>query len=435
MDQSETHASIDPVTGGMGRLQFSKQARQLLESDRTAFAIISIDIRQFKLINVSFGRSVGNVILDHIYRCIKQSLSEEELLVRDAGDVFYVLMKTRNRQEILNRLIFIRQKVDEKIITHALVGPHLVLRFGIYLPENDKTNFERMFEFANMARKHSDDVVGCNESCFFDPNRAAKTLEEREIFTQLVTSLKEGAFEVYLQPKVSMRDGRIVGAEALARWIHPKRGLLAPGHFIATLEKYRLIHRLDMFIFEAVCQMIAKWHEENHRVCPISVNLSRQTITIPGLLEHLRSVCTRYGVSPEEIELEITETDVIRDFASTKEFLRELRKIGFRSSVDDFGIGYSSLVCLKELIVDAAKLDRSFFLGSGERACIVLSAITTLLTKLGLQVVAEGVETQEQLDFLKTTTCDLIQGYVCFKPMPVSEFVQKAFIEDIICAL
>ena len=103
--------------------------------------------------------------------------------------------------------------------------------------------------------------------------------------------------------------------------------------------------------------------------------------------------------------------------------------------MDDFGIGYSSLVCLKELIVDAAKLDRSFFLGCGDRACIVLSAITALLTKLGLQVVAEGVETQEQLDFLKTTTCDLIQGYVCFKPMPVSEFVQKAFIEDVVCAI
>lgn len=215
MDQSETRASIDPVTGGMGRLQFSKQARQLLETDRTAFAIVSIDIRQFKLINVSFGRKVGNIILDHIYRCIQQSLSEDEILVRDVGDVFYVLMKTRNRQEILNRLTFIRQKVDEKIITHSLVGPHLVLRFGIYLPENDQTDFERMFEFANMARKHSDDVVGCNESCFFDPHRAARTLEEREVFTQLVTSLKEDAFEVYLQPKVSMKDGRIVGAEAL----------------------------------------------------------------------------------------------------------------------------------------------------------------------------------------------------------------------------
>ena len=207
MDQSKTRASNDPVTGGMGRLQFYKQARQLLESDRTAYAVVSVDIRQFKLINVGLGRKVGDIILDCLYRCIKQSLSEDEILVRDACDVFYVLMKTRNRQEILNRLIFIRQKVDEKVITHVLVGPHLVLRFGIYLPENDKTNFERMFEFANMARKHSDDVVGCNESCFFDPNRAAKTLEEREIFTQLVTSLKEGAFEVYLQPKVSMRDG------------------------------------------------------------------------------------------------------------------------------------------------------------------------------------------------------------------------------------
>ncbi len=427
MESSDKQALTDPMTGGMGRCQFFKRVKALLKSDRQSFAVVAFDIREFALVNLYFGRTEGNRFLKFIYRTIQETLSEDELLTRESGDLFYLLLKARDRGEILKRLGHISKKVDARIIKNKKVVPHLILRFGVYLPEDETTPVDHMFEYANVARKYS---TGLNDSCFSDHHRATKVLDDRIMISSLIDALSKDEFEVYLQPKVSLKDGRIVGAEALSRWNHPERGLLPPGQFIGLLEKYHLIHQLDLQVFEFVCQLLKKWHQTDYRTCPVSVNLSRQTIVIPGIFSHLKDLCDQYGVNPQDIELEITETDVIKDFELTKCILGKLRSIGFKCVVDDFGDGYSSLSCLKELTVDVIKLDRNFFTGTGEKAQLVLEAMTTLLTKMNVQVVAEGVETLEQLKFLRTTTCELIQGYIFYKPMPVCEFEELTFINN-----
>lgn len=428
MEQSDKQALIDPMTGGMGHCQFFKRAKALLKSDRESFAVVAFDIREFSLVNLYFGRTEGNRFLKFIHRSIEEMLSEEELLLRESGDLFYLLLKNRDRGEILKRLGYISKKVDARLIKNKTVAPHLMLRFGVYLPENDSTKVEHMFEYANVTRKYS---TGLNDSCFSDHRRTTKVIDDRVMTASLMDAFKNNEFEVFLQPQVSLKNGQIVGAEALARWNHPERGLLAPGQFIGLLEKYHLIHQLDLCVFESVCQLKQKWNHKHYRPCSVSVNLSRQTITIPGIFSHLKDLCDQYEVSPCDIELEITETDVIKDFKLTKCILEKLRGIGFKCAVDDFGDGYSSLSCLKELTVDVIKLDRNFFTGTGEKAELVLEAMTSLLTKMNVQMVAEGVETAEQLKFLRKTTCDLIQGYIFYKPMPVSEFEQLTFVEAV----
>lgn len=415
------------MTGGMGHCQFFKCAKALLKSDCKSFAVVALDIREFSLVNLYFGRTEGNRFLKFIHRSIEETLSEDELLLRESGDLFYLLLNSRDRGEILKRLGYISNKVDARLIKNKTVAPHLMLRFGVYLPNDCSTSVDQMYEYANVARKYS---TGLNDSCFSDHRRTTKVIDDRVMTASLMDAFKQNEFEVFLQPQVSLKNSQIARAEALARWNHPERGLLAPGQFIGLLEKYHLIHQLDLYVFESVCQLKQKWNHKHYRPCSVSVNLSKQTLTIPGIFSHLKDLCDQYEINPYDIELEITETDVIKDFKLTKCILEKLRSIGFKCAVDDFGDGYSSLSCIKELTVDVIKLDRNFFTGTGEKAELVLEAMTSLLTKMNVQMVAEGVETAEQLKFLRKTICDLIQGYIFYKPMAVSEFEQLTFVED-----
>lgn len=413
------------------RSWFVEKTEARLAEGAYDFAIVSIDVCDFKVVNLIFGHDAGDRMLGCIYNAILACLGDDEVVVRDTADVFYALFHSNDKQEILDRLAKIRRNLDALVLVDKAYAPYLEARFGVYLPTGDEEFVQQMLECANMARKYSDRELLLSEACFYNPDRAFEKLQEKERISHLFEALEKRQFVVYLQPKVSLKTQKIIGAEALIRWNRPGVGIVSPGEFIPLLERYRLVHHIDVFVFEEVCRILAEWKHRNMPNLPISLNLSRQTIEIPNLLPHFQSVCKSLDVDPGLIELEITETSAIKSYDRVREFIGQLKNFGFKCSIDDFGSGYSSLGCLSELKVDSVKLDRSFFVNHDRnKAGIIVNAVADLAAMLGYQTVAEGIETEEQLTDLKQTSCNAVQGFYFFRPMPVEDFEHQAESES-----
>ena len=259
-------------------------------------------------------------------------------------------------------------------------------------------------------------------------------MQNDQIWTHKVENDMERAlinreFQVYLQPKYSTKEEVISGAEALVRWIHPTEGFVAPYRFIPIFENNGFIIHLDDYMITEVARLQAKWIAEGKKVVPISVNVSRVHFAREDLAEHICKLVDQFGVPHNVIELELTESAFFDDKDMLLNTIKRLKAYGFEISMDDFGAGYSSLNSLKELPLDVVKLDAGFFREADEdgRGKVIVGDTISLAKKLDMKIVAEGIETREQVDFLATQDCDLIQGYYFAKPMPVAEFEQKAF--------
>lgn len=248
---------------------------------------------------------------------------------------------------------------------------------------------------------------------------------------QLEGALERRELQMYLQPKVRAENGTVAGAEALVRWEHPEKGFISPATFIPLCEENGLICRVDLLVFEQVCRCLSKWREAGVEPVPISVNVSRQHFRDPEFLTEYRQLLETWKVPPEWIELEITESIMFSssEFQYVRDFIQTLHEIGFTCSLDDFGSGYSSLSLLKDLPIDCLKLDRQFIIGRFEEwsTRTVIEMIMNLARKLGIMTVAEGVELEEQVSFLREAGCDLIQGFYFSRPLPVEEFERYAF--------
>ena len=240
-------------------------------------------------------------------------------------------------------------------------------------------------------------------------------------------ALANREFQVYLQPKVNASQGELAGAEALVRWIHPKEGFIPPNKFIPIFEQNGFILKLDDYMLEEIAKQQAQWMAQGKKIVPISVNVSRAHFTREDLAQHICNIVDKYHVPHNVIELELTESAFFDDKKVLLNTVKQLRDAGFLVSMDDFGSGYSSLNSLKELQLDVLKLDADFFRGadSQERGLLIVSEVIDLAKKLNMKIVAEGIESREQVDFLIEQECDLIQGYYFAKPMPIREFEEK----------
>ena len=242
-------------------------------------------------------------------------------------------------------------------------------------------------------------------------------------------ALYKHEFQVYLQPKYSTKGEKLSAAEALVRWIHPVLGFISPGKFIPLFEKNGFILMLDDYMLTEVARLQSNWLSQGKKLVPISVNVSRAHFAEDNLAEHICYIVDRFKVPHEYIELELTESAFFDDKATLLSTVRKLKDMGFKVSMDDFGAGYSSLNSLKELPLDIIKLDAEFFRSVDDitRSNLIVGETISLAKKLGMQIVAEGIETREQVDFLAQQNCDLIQGFYFSKPLPVSEFEDRAF--------
>lgn len=418
----EKAAFVDPLTGGMTNAAFLMEAKKLVErASSRSYTLVLLNVQGFKLINENFGLGMGNQLLQRIYGSLKQDLQKDELLARGEADHFFLCLRGREPQALQDRV--------EQMVQHVNASAQQTdipyrLNFSrgacvVEEPGEDLVLMEERARIASQFWRHGDRCV------FYSTGLAGKIKAEQELISRFEEALEQGEFTVLLQPKIRLADGAIGGAEALVRWVHPERGLISPSEFIPILEKNGSVVQLDLFVFERVCQILDQWEAEGKRKIPVSVNLSRVHFQNPNFLRQYSQIRERYGIPGGLLELEVTESIFFdeRQREMIQNSIQEMHAWGFRCSLDDFGSGFSSLSLLKETEADAIKLDRQFF---GEiqklRTKRVIASLIQLAHDLGMEVVAEGIETPEQLEFLRIHHCDLVQGFIFSGPLTASDF-------------
>ncbi len=425
-------AFTDPVTGGCNRMAFEMNAERLIgKSAAGSFILVSLDIDKFKLINDLYGSNRGNDTLRYVYQTIQKLLQPDELLARIAGDTFSLLLHRTDQDKIRRRLYDMAEKINR--FNDALERKYyLTFSMGVYEIEDPGLEMIAIEDRATVARKNSaraldNRMVSC---MFYSEFERIRMIHEKEIGNRMQEALENHEFIFFLQPKYDLKSNEICGAEALVRWNDPKRGLLSPSEFVPIFEKNGFITRMDLFVFEQVCALLQKWIENGITPVPISVNLSRVHLRTPDFLEEYQAIWEKYRVPARLIEIELTETLVFENLDAFGRIIDQIHNIGFHCSLDDFGSGYSSLNTLKDIPADVLKLDRAFFSDpamDNKRGNEVVESVIELAHKLQMQTVAEGIETLPQVEFLRQTKCDVVQGFIFSKPIPVSEFELLAF--------
>ena len=422
----DSEAATDPLTGGLAERFFLLRAHMILEGKENCFALISLQVKNMSSICVSFGPSEQNATLNRVHDALEKQLSSEELFARTGEDTFFFLLKNRKPDEICARLERICNTANSR-----KDGYSLDLYFGIYLPENAETNMEELMGKAAQARLSS--PVG-RRYHFYDRGLWETTVLERDMADSMDHALQINEFVVYYQPKVSVLDQRIVGAEALARWRHPQRGMLSPDMFLELAERYQKITHIDRFVFENVCATLARWKKQGREICPISLNLARADLDLPNLADERYEICCRYGVEPASIEFELKESLLLENLERAKSLVERFHALGFRCAIDNFGADVTAMQLLSSLDIDTIKLDNSFFGGNNDnrRGRYIAEAILKVTSQLHIRTVAEGISSQGQLQFLQQTACDMIQGFYYSKPISLEKFESEAWDQGLL---
>lgn len=423
-------AYMDEVTGAYNKNGFKQLASVLIKKQKSDYAFILLDISKFKIINDIFSYVQGDMLLKHIAQILSNNTKDNELFARIEGDKFYLLVEYFSEQDLETRI----KKIMEEITAFQFTSDTLyrtVACAGIYIIEDLSMPIELMSDRANLANRK---VKGSHYNAYFFYNDAVRhqLIEEQEIENEMQRALDNNEFKVYLQPKYDVKTERIAGAEALIRWQHPTKGLIPPDRFIPVFEKDGFVTKIDMFVLEEVCKKQKEWQEQGNRPRIISVNQSKLHLYNPKYVEEIFNITSKYQVNPNYIEFEITESAVFDNVGILLDVTSRIRQAGYKMSIDDFGTGYSSLNMLKDLALDTLKLDGEFFSETVnlKRSHKITENIIRMSKDLGMRVVAEGVETKEQVDFLREMGCDLIQGYYYAKPMPIDDFYQLLLNEE-----
>lgn len=380
------------------------------------------NLEQFSLINKQIGRDEATGVMKRFVTGLQSKLSENEIVCRIGGDNFVVLFQKEKLDDILDYLkgqeITYNDNAEDKVLVTVSAGLYMI-------PKTCRaaTDIMDCVSIACGIAKNS-----LNESFIYYNDKIIHQIEESKKLEKLFPdAIKKEEFLVYYQPKVNLKNYRIVGAEALCRWYH-KEELLPPNQFIPVFEQSKAICTLDFYMLEHVCQDIRNWLDEGKNVVKVSVNLSRCHFGDMNLTEHILEIIDSYRVPHEFIEIELTETTTDVNFQELNRIVTALQNEGISTSVDDFGIGYSSLSLISKLPWNVIKIDKSFLLdkeGENSVGHIMLKHIIAMAQQLGLEIVAEGVETAEHVKILKENSCYLAQGFYFDKPLPKMEFESR----------
>lgn len=416
--QEHIRATRDKLTGLYNREYFyEKSAEYIREHAEETFLIVCSDVGNFKLVNDIFGVGTGDELLVNIAKGIKERTIPGEIYGRIGNDRFALLMRKKD----YNEEAFIAGPKQVLKIDND-VSYQLNVYVGVYEVRNPEMPVSVMCDRAFMA---ANSIKGSYQKrvAYYDEHLRNSVLCEQEIVREATVALREGGFQIYLQPQITSK-GKVTGAEALVRWIHPEKGVLAPGEFIEILEKNGMIVKLDQYVWELACMQLKKWKEEGHDDMYLSVNISTRDFYFVDVYRVLKGLVEKYGITPDRLRLEITETAVMLNLERQLELIQKLRDTGFCVEMDDFGSGYSSLNMLKNIQVDGLKVDMAFLERTGDevRGRKILKMVIGMAKELELSVITEGVETEEQVAFLTEIGCDMFQGYYYAKPMPVDEF-------------
>lgn len=418
----------DELTGSRNLTKFKLDATELIkENPQLGYMVIKLDIDRFKLLNEVYGYEVCDKILIEFSKAVELSLDPKcDIHARINADEFILLIGFTDDDSLVEKIKQKDKLVDEYL--QQLIPDKIYIRKGRYSIEKGETNFNAIFEKVNFAHRFAktNNILVCN----YDDEIKKIALKKKDIESRMEAALLNEEFKVFLQPKYRLSDETIVGVEALVRWMPNKQDIVYPGSFIPVFEQNGFITRLDMYMFEQSCKLIRNWIDSGIAPVAISVNFSRLHLNDITFVSRLSELSNKYCIPHNLLEIEITETAIFDNIGILENVLAELHGEGFTLSMDDFGTGYSSLGLLKSIPVDVIKMDKSFFDDSqnNARARLVIGSVMDMAKKLNAHTVAEGVETKENVDLLKSLGCDIVQGYYYARPMPAEEFTNKCIM-------
>ncbi|MDU8419654.1 bifunctional diguanylate cyclase/phosphodiesterase [Pseudomonas syringae] len=423
-------AHYDPLTNLINRRGFNQIFAEKLQEhtfNKGMLAVMFLDIDHFKRINDSLGHDAGDELLKVIAERIRSATRTQDVVARFGGDEFCILLSIPDYEEARHLAHRVMQKMKETI---ALAGRRMVMTtsIGIAVFPRDGETCDELLKHADLALYQSKDK-GRNGVNFFNPALKTKASLELQLEEELRNALREGTgLQVYYQPIVDMRTGHVAKLEALVRWNHPQHGLLVPARFIGIAEANGLIAELDNWVLRRACHDLRTLHQEGLEQLIISVNCSALTLGRNELVEEVERALADADAAPGRLELEVTENALMGNISNTILMLKHIRSLGVSLSIDDFGTGYSSLAYLKRLPLDTLKIDRSFIIDipQSPQDMEIVQAILVMAHTLRLKVVTEGVETQDQLEFLRQFGSDYVQGYLFNRPQPLERILPLA---------
>ena len=410
-------ATHDKLTGLYNNDYFCDKVQEILKSNpETEYYILCSDVKDFKLINDSFGKAIGDRVLNSIAWKLREKTTKDTLYCRQSGDKFCILIEKDNYDE----RVFI-ELAKEVSMTDGIHYP-INMQIGVYKIEDRTISTSTMIDRAGMAiAENKEDYQ--NKIFYYDDKIRETKYWEQRLSGELENAIAENQLKVYLQAQCN-GEGKVIGSEALIRWLHPAEGMIPPFRFIPMFEQNGLISKVDLFVWEEAARLLRKWKDEGNGEYYISVNISPADFYFLDIYKEFVNIVKKYDINPSRLKLEITETVIMKDVESRLMIVENLRDFGFTVEMDDFGSGYSSLNMLKDISVDVLKLDMGFLYKTKdeEKNRKIIGMIVQLSKALDMPVICEGVETQSQFEFLKSIKCDYFQGYLFAKPVPVEEF-------------
>lgn len=412
----------DELTGLMNRKKFAKVVQTILQNDEEgfvsgAYAFVYLDVVRFKAVNDLFGMDAGDRLLVYISNVLRKLIRQEDEACRLNADRFAVFVKTSGKEleKLVNDIIEHIAKYDLPFETACNVG--------IYVTGEERVSADMMLDRAMLAQST---IKGSfiNKYNYYTQVMRDEMLTEQEVVGIMTNALAERQFVIYYQPQYDHTNGELVGAEALVRWNHPEKGLISPGVFIPIFEKNGFITNLDLCVFEEVCLFLRKCMDQNLKVVPISANFSRHDIFQPDFVANLEGIREKYKIPPNYLRVEITESALMGSSQQANEIVRKLHECGYVVEMDDFGSGYSSLNVLKDIELDILKLDMLFLSKENQnnKGGTIISSVVRMAKWLDMPIIAEGVESMEQADFLRSIGCNYIQGYLYSRPLPENKY-------------
>lgn len=422
-------AYYDSLTGIYNRNRYMDVVTELMKNDNS-YVFVLLDISNFKFINETYGYEAGNKLLKHVANVLNKHMLKGEVCFRDNADCFGLLMHYVDNDSLEIRL----NKIVSEIGTYTFDSNeyyNIICNCGIKIIDKHLKNGKDIDMIFDRALLALEKAKGNHVSTFvyFNGDMEEQSKRKFRIENSMRFALERHEFQMYLQPKVYVKSGEIIGAEALVRWIVDDKVAYYPDEFIPIFEENGFICELDLYMLQEVCLCLKHGIEQGFTMFPISVNQSKVLFYRSNYLESLKQILELYEIDPSLIIIEVTETVTMENMKGVKEVIDGLHKLGFRVSLDDFGSGYSSLNVLQKLDIDELKLDREFLISSDheEKQKKVIKSVVQLAKELNISTVSEGVETNEQLEFLKSIQCDTAQGYYYSKPVPYAVLMKKIY--------
>lgn len=419
----------DELTGLNTTKKFIIDVKKKLANSRASeYSLVSIDINSYRYITEAFGQEKSLNIIKALGHHFAKSAPENSVLCRNFNDNFSFLINA-TFLPILEDIVINMTSVPDEIT--SLLPDHFKLEFsiGVYEIKDPAENVEVMMDKAETARKAGKAGLNPKRICIFTTQMENTTQHEKDIIFDMERAFQENEFIVYYQPKFLFNTGKIIGAEALVRWNHKKRGLLTPSYFVPLFEKNGFIEKIDLLVFENVCQFLDKWNKAQagkteKQAITISCNLSRVQLYNPDIAKIYKAIASKYEIAPSSIEIELTESLMMDNKDRLLKAMHDIKNAGFSISVDDFGSGFSSLSLLKDIPANVIKLDKEFLntQNDTEKEHIIINSVIKMAKDLDMTTVAEGVEDEKQSELLKNMGCDIVQGFFYAKPMPSSAF-------------